>query len=131
MMVSQNTWYLVSGITIGIFLITGFFSYAYGDETGEIHTDIPAMQAQEKSAKDMKMSNQKHEAVLAQVRKNYLNRMKKIQGKYDAGIAVAKKEKSKKKELVAKKIFTKAKAEAQKMYQKERNVAMKQAMKKK
>ncbi len=116
---------------IAISLMAGFFSYAHADETGEVHVDSPGEKVQEKSAKDMKMGEKEHEDTLQQVRGKYLKRVKKAQEKYTVDSAMAKKEKSTKKEQIAKKIFMKAKADAVKIYQKERNAAMKQAMKKK
>ncbi len=131
MLLFKNNRFHISSIVIGVVLMSGFFTYVYADETGEIHSDSPIMKTQEGGAKEMKMGEQEHQTAVEQARKKYLERMKKIQGKYTADLAIAKKEKSKKKELVAKKVFAKAKADAQKIYQKERNIAMKQAMKKK
>ncbi|GEM_PF-2055828 len=131
MILSKNNRFHISSIALGVFLMTGLFTYVYADEIGEMHDDSSVVKIQEKSAKEMKMGEQEHQTAVEQVRKKYLDRMKKIQGKYTKDLALAKKEKSKKKELAAKKVFAKAKADAQKIYQKERNVAMKQSMKKK
>lgn len=120
-----------AGSIISMLLLTGFFPYVYGDETGEMHGDSSMSQTQEKSAKDMKMGDQEHEVALKKVREKYLERVKKAQDMYTKAVTVAKKEKSKKKEQAAKSAFMKAKTAAQKLYQKERNAAMKSAMKKK
>ena len=123
--------YRITSIVFGAFLVSTLLSPVFADETGEMHSDAPVVEKQEKGAKEMKMGEQEHTTAIQQARTKYLERMKKIQKKYDTDRAVAKKAKSSKKELVAKKAYTKAKAAAQKLYQKERNTAMKQSMKKK
>lgn len=123
--------YRIVSIVFGAFFISSFLTPAFADETGEMHMDAPVTEKQEQSAKEMKMGESEHKSAIDAARKKYLERMKKIQGTYNTAVAAAKKAKSPKKELAAKKTFIKAKADAQKMYQKERNAAMKKTMKKK
>lgn len=119
----------LSAIFSMVFL-SGSIQYVYGEEMNGSGMEIQT-NTKEQGAKEMKMEQQTHDVAVKQVRTIYLATIKKAQDEYAKALLTAKKEKSKKKELVAKQIFLKAKSDAMKKYQKDRNAAMKATMKKK